>query len=118
MSVDWAQVARWLEVAEERFRAHIPPTDSDAKWFNRNRRSKNGWGRLYRVRASVASDHWPFALGLVKPNGFITIIRRDEYWRAIVAADEARFGPVVDSDEYAGLRLQHLESEQRRAQCA
>ena len=112
MSVDYNQVARWLDVAAERFRAGIPPTDDDAKWFRRNRRSRNGWPRMYRVRPSVAADHWGFALGYAKPDGFITIVRRDEWWRAIMAINESEFGPVVDCDQYAGMRLQHMQEAQ------
>lgn len=108
MNVDYVQVARWLDVSAQRFRASIPPTDDDAAWFKRNKRSRDGWPRTYRVRASIASDHWLFTLGLAKPEGYITIIRSGEWWRAIVAIDADKFGAIVNSDEYARLRLRQV----------
>jgi hypothetical protein len=108
MNVDYVQVARWLDVSAQRFCAGIPPTDDDATWFKHNRRSNNGWPRLYRVRAAVASDHWIFTFRLAKPDNFITIIRGGVWWRAIVAVNADKFGAIVDSDEYARLRLRQV----------
>jgi hypothetical protein len=107
-SVDYSKVSRWVDMNAARFRAHVPPTDNDAEWFRRNRRSRDGWPRTYRVRASVASDHWIFELGFAKPSGFLTIVRNYEFWRAIVAIDADTLGPVVDSDEYARMRLRRV----------
>jgi hypothetical protein len=114
MNVDYVQVARWLDINAARFHAHIPPTDDDAKWFQRNKRSRNGWPRLYRVRPALMSDHWLFDFKLAKPAGFITIVRNYEFWRAVMASRESEFGPVVDSDEYARLRLDHMQSADLR----
>jgi hypothetical protein len=107
-TINYAQVFHWLAVNEERFQARVAPTNDDQKWFQRNKRSRDGWPRLYRVRPALMSDHWVFDLGLVKPTGFLTIIRGGEWWRAIVASGESEFGPVVDSDDYARMRLQHM----------
>ena len=92
------EIERWLEANAARFERHIPPTESDRDWFVRNRKSHNGWPRLYRVRDSIKSDHYVFDLCGVSPAGCLTIIRGEQYWRAIVSAAEDRFGPVVDSD--------------------
>jgi hypothetical protein len=108
LNIDYAKVSQWLDVNAARFQARVPPTDDDQKWFHRNRKSKNGWPRLYRVRKSVASDHWIFDLGLVAPDGCITIVRNHEFWRAIVSVDADKFGPPVDTDEYCRLRLCHV----------
>jgi hypothetical protein len=108
MNVDHFQVARWIAVAEDRFQARIPPTDDDQKWFQRNKRSRNGWARLYRVRPALASDHWLFDFKLAKPEGYITIVRNYEFWRAVIAIETEKFGPIVNSDEYARMRLMRI----------
>jgi hypothetical protein len=108
MNIDYVQVARWLDITAQRFQARIPPTNDDARWFRRNRRSWNGWARLYRVRPALASDHWLFDFKLAKPAGYITIVRNYELWRAVMASSESEFGLVVDSDEYARMRLMRI----------
>jgi hypothetical protein len=110
----WAAVDAFLDRFQERRARRIPPTDDDRLWFERNRRSRNGWPRLYRVRPTKTGDHWIFAVGGHSPQGFISIIRRDECWVAVLSADEQRFGPVVDSDEYANLRMDALIADQQR----
>ncbi len=88
------------------------PTESDRVWFERNRKSKNGWQRLYRVRDSASSDHWVSQIGEHSPKGFITIITRNApIMVAVLAVNEDLFGPVINSDEYARLRLDHLTKE-------
>jgi hypothetical protein len=117
MSLDYSQIAHWLAVAEERYAAKIPTNESDRSWFERNRRSKNGWPRKFHVRPTVADDHWAFYFGYAKPAGFLTIVAGDAWWRAIVAINEDKFGPPVDDDKYAGWRLDALvreEAEQRK----
>lgn len=104
------EIKRWREREATRYEARIPPTDSDAKWFQRNRRSRNGWPRRYRVRPAVKSDHWRFEFGYDSPASFLTIVCNYQFWRAIVAVDEATFGPMVDCDEYAQLRINRLEA--------
>jgi hypothetical protein len=104
-----AEIARWNEMRDARTAARIPPTDHDHKWFQKNRKSKDGWPRQFHVRPAIKSDHWAFLFGYVKPDGFITIIRNYEFRYAVVAADEANFGPMVDSDAYANMRLAHLK---------
>jgi hypothetical protein len=105
----WAAVDAFLDRFQERRARSIPPTDDDRLWFERNKRSRNGWPRRYRVRPAKTGDHWIFAVGEHSPRGFISIIRRDEYWVAVLSADEQR-----DSDEYANLRMDALIAEQQR----
>jgi hypothetical protein len=64
-----------------------------------------------RVRPAKTADHWIFAVDGHSPQGFISIIRRDEYWVAVLSADEQRF---VDSDEHASLRMDALMADQQR----
>ena len=110
----WAAVDAFLDRFQEQRARRIPPTDDDRRWFERNKRSRNGWPRRYCVGPARTSDHWIFSVGGHSPQGFISIIRRDEYWVAVLAADEQRFGPVVDSDEYANLRMDALIADERR----
>jgi hypothetical protein len=113
-AIVWAAVAAFLDRFQERRARRIPPTDDDRRWFERNKRSRNGWPRLYRVRPAESGDHWVFAVGGHSPQGFISIIRRDEYRVAVVGIDEQRFGPVVNSDEYATMRMDALLADQQR----
>jgi hypothetical protein len=108
----WAKIMRFVDAATERSQRNIMPTENDRVWFERNKKSKNGWPRQYRVRESVASDHWVLKVGEHSPIGFITIITRNPpIAMAVVSAGEDMFGPVTNSDEYARMRLEHLTKE-------
>jgi hypothetical protein len=104
----------FLDRFQERRTRRIPPTDDDRLWFERNKRSRNGSPRRYRVRPAKTGDHWIFAVCGHSPQGFISIIRRDEYRVAVVGLDEQRLGPVVDGDEYATMRMDALPADQQR----
>jgi hypothetical protein len=103
--IDFAEYLRLEELAAARYRAGIPPTEDDRRWFERNRRANKGWPRRYRVRDSVATDAVEFMLGLADPKEFLTIVRGGEWWLALVSRDEKTFGPIVNCDGYARLRL-------------
>jgi hypothetical protein len=113
VEIDYAEVSRWLAVAEARFESKVAPCDDDQKWFDRNQRRRRGWPRLYRLRPTITDDHWLFALGLAEPKEFLTIVRSHELWRVIIARDTATFGPPVDSDAYARMRLMRVPAADR-----
>jgi hypothetical protein len=69
----WAAVDAFLDRFQERRARRIPPTDDDRLWFERNKRSRNGWPRRYRVRPAKTGDHWVFAVGGHSPQGFIAL---------------------------------------------
>lgn len=103
----FAKIQQWLDSHDIRYERRIPPTEDDRQWFDRHKR------RLHRVRPTISSDHWVFAIGGHSPKGYITIVRRDEYWLAVVGADENRFGPVVNDEHYTALRMEALVEEPR-----
>jgi hypothetical protein len=103
----WAKIIRFVDTATERFRRNIHPTEGDRVWFDRNNKSNNGRPRRYRVRDSIASDHWVFKIGGHSPKGSITVISRSPPTMAVLSAREDVFGYVINSDEYAMMRLQY-----------
>ena len=109
--VDFAKFERLRELAAERRKRGIPPTESDRKWFERERRQRTRAPRLYRIRPSVVDDHPAFAAFPIPPNGYLTIIVRDTLLTAVVAIASEQFGAWIDSDEYASMRLSALSAE-------
>ena len=108
----FAKIVRFMDIVTERFERNIMPTENDRVWFERNKRTNiNGWLRLYRVRESIATDHFVFQVLGASPKGSITIISRSPPTIAVLKAKEDVFGPVVNSDQYATMRLQHLAKE-------
>lgn len=106
---------RLSDIQEARYRRGVPPTEDDCQWFQRNRKSRDGWPRRYRVRPSVVTDHPAFGAGMVEHANYITIIVRSDWSRLVIAKAEDKFGPVVNADEYAVLRIdEEIEEEKRR----
>ena len=99
------KITEWRDRAAERYQRQIPPTDEDQRWFDRHKR------RFYHVRPARSGDHYVFDLCGHSPKGFLTIIRRDQCWVAVVALAELKFGPFVDSDAYACMRMDALIEE-------
>jgi hypothetical protein len=110
--MSWQDLAAWHDRQCERFQRRIPPTADDARWLERNARRRKP--RCYRVRPSVRTDHPVFEVAGADPAGFVTIINR-ELTMCVMAAREGEFGPVIDSDEYAWMRIEHLIIERRIA---
>jgi hypothetical protein len=106
------KIEQWHYANDERRKYGLPPTEDDRQFFARNRKNyRTESPRSTRVRKSVASDHPLFHAGIVSPDGFITIVMSDRWQCAVLSADEAKFGPVVDSEAYASFRLQHFDHD-------
>jgi hypothetical protein len=110
----YARILRFVDTARERFERNIMRTEDDRAWFERNKKSQNGCPRHYRVRDTIPSDHWLFEIGEQSPKNFITIISRSPPTIVIVQVGEDIFGTVINSDEYARMRWEHLEKEYQR----
>jgi hypothetical protein len=107
------RIAEWMRVQQARFDAVIPPTESDRAWFERQARKNPG--RFWRVRPSVAADHWRFEILGEPTAGHITLITRDRFVRYVLAINTERFGEPVDLNGYAVMRVEALAAERKRA---
>jgi hypothetical protein len=117
--IDWLAVAQFIAAQDERFQRGIPTIASDREFFEKNERRarrRGGW-RSFRVRPAAPEDHWVFKIGKVETEGFITIVTRDRGWRYLLAKAEDRFGCVIDSDAYAGMRIDAFSHERQRLSC-
>jgi hypothetical protein len=79
-----------------RNRFNVPVTQGDSDWRNNGRST-------YRVRQSVELDSEHFLLGK-RPADYVTILRRDAP-AVILEKAEDWFGPPIDDDSYAEMRL-------------
>ncbi len=113
--LDWAALERFRDARRERFARGIYPTEADRAFFDRNdtARHRGASHRSFHVRPTVKSDHWVFEVGGMAPDGFITIVGRG-CQTVVVAEDAERFGPWVNSDEYAALRWDALKADDKR----
>jgi hypothetical protein len=105
------KIAAWLETNESRFKQNIPPTEDDRRWFERHRTTPKRWARHFRVRDSIVSDHFVFEIFGASTEGFTTVIQNHRYFRFVISAAPDKFGPVVDSDTYAKMRILELSKE-------
>jgi hypothetical protein len=114
MEISKAEIKQFQETQKVRYELKIMPTEHDREWFEKNTRRafRHGGRRVFHVRPAVAFDHYAFCLAGNPVDDFITIVDRD-CRKYVLGRAEGRFGPVVDSDEYAYLRIDALSKEYR-----
>jgi hypothetical protein len=112
-NIDWAAVETFMANRRVRFERKIYPADVDQIFFDRHSSQSRGRWRIYHARPSLPLDHWLFCVAGQPTKGAITIVGREPAIVAVMAADELRFGALVNSDAYAAMRLEAMSAEER-----